>query len=554
MSLNLQEQIEVMAHLELALDPFAPAGDPILNQYLSDGVIDVISTIIKLDPSKKELFCGKTVMQGDSDYQTISMQSAEVVTVLRSDGVSSTNLYPAVRIPQTDKYESTLTDSLKYRSKKNAGWYWEGMHVKVVPAPTGYNDRAEIYFIDMVNYNINSTDHTIGVGEFRSQTNVKYQQSDNTFRCLDSSDVATPHSFEDGDKVRLFGFTEDVDGDSSYSDETTGWSSFNNTVHTIQQGSTATQGTGVFKLDNFYDEVDHQSGTVEGAKSQFPSKYEYLVVMYAAIQALRGRMAQITTELPEMFEGVATGVGLIATQISTIPEITDFISEFNLDAGVTDSAESIIDVIDVINPDTADDWKKAPKVADYFDPGTIGDAGDEWLLGGLTVPGMTEAWQNIQDFIEDDDEEMADPALKKVQTAFMGYSEGLKKQIARWNVDNDAYQGVLRHLQQDLSSKTAIYTKKGDIEQSALTATAGNIVKQYSNAIAAHQTEVQKWIGAFDAALKEVQGNVATSEKKYTWTLGRMNELKAKYAESFAKMAVGYGIPKQQGQSDRRKR
>ena len=143
---TFEEQIEGLTGLAITASS-NPTQDE-LTQFIIDGITDVTYRCIKANPSEKGNFTR------DSGLQTangLDVNSADIITVLREDGVSAGNFRPCRRIGISDQYMVTDSTSLKYASNYSPAWMLdENGKVSVFPdpAPSPAGNGYKVYYVN----------------------------------------------------------------------------------------------------------------------------------------------------------------------------------------------------------------------------------------------------------------------------------------------------------------------------------------------------------------------------------------------------------------------
>ena len=125
---DFEEQVEALTGIAIE----SSGSNPIqaeLTQFLVDGVHDVVNRMIVAKPTELPRFCNTT----DSGAGTTVAKTGQILSVMREHD-STTILRPCGRISPNDRYEATDTDSLKFRSKTNPGYYELDEVIHTVPA------------------------------------------------------------------------------------------------------------------------------------------------------------------------------------------------------------------------------------------------------------------------------------------------------------------------------------------------------------------------------------------------------------------------------------
>ena len=118
-----------------------------LSQFLVDGVLDVTEKWLMGHPEDKELFMNETSLQV---AQGADIGGADIISVVRADGVTAGNFRPCRKIHPSMQSQVTDTDSLSFASAYNPVYMVSGSNVKVFPAPSD-NSGKDSYKVLYVN-------------------------------------------------------------------------------------------------------------------------------------------------------------------------------------------------------------------------------------------------------------------------------------------------------------------------------------------------------------------------------------------------------------------
>ena len=532
--LNFKQQCE--SHTGLVFGPTGTPSQYDLTQYLRDGAIDVITTIIKLDPSKRMLFAKKQLMYNDTDDFPIN--SGEVIRVLRADGTAAANLYPASPIEIGDKYLASDPTSLSYRSKLNAGWYLEGKNLKLIPAASGVLvDSGWAYYIDWDEYQVEYDDFSIGSTTHEIQTNVVAEESNNTFTYKDASGSTTGHLFRKGNRVKLLSFTDDEnnDGDTSDGGEVAEDSLLNGVVGYIDEES-LDGGAGTFLITNLEVSYDAYDGIVEQVTPTFPKRYERLVVLFASVRALNSDLAQFRV-----------------TSIFDMPSVV-LPSEPFPEAPGMPSAEDIgavaeYDFGEYEAPGFSVTWPQ-DEVPEFFPPQIqTPTVGDDSLVDTGTE-GMDQIWETLKDYIEvEEDEEIGMLQINKIRSITTGYAETLKGRMSSWNTLFEPWKLRLDTYVKEFNANVSYLTKHVDAKSAAVLTTADQAVKTYAANVQEYASQVQGYVQQVQSCISAFGAELNRMDADYKWKTQRMLELKEEYNKAFALM-----MPKEQMQREERPR
>ena len=140
---TFQAQVEGLTSLSIGTTPTVLE----LDQFLIDGVLDVTDRWLTIHPEDRELFMNETGLQV---AQGADIGGAEIISVLRADGVAAGNFRPCRRISPAKQSQVTDTDSLSFASKYHPVYMVSGSNVKVFPIPTD-NSGKDSYKVHYVN-------------------------------------------------------------------------------------------------------------------------------------------------------------------------------------------------------------------------------------------------------------------------------------------------------------------------------------------------------------------------------------------------------------------
>ena len=144
-----------------------------LSQFLKDGVIDVTSKSIALDPKTKIEFSRESNSQSSNG---VDFDGADIIAVVRESGVA--NQWEECRfIDPSRQYKVTNTESLDYASKFNPAYtILDNGKVSVFPTPSGTNEHFKVYYV-----NNDPKDQTGNAALVHSHSDIKYFPSDKVY-------------------------------------------------------------------------------------------------------------------------------------------------------------------------------------------------------------------------------------------------------------------------------------------------------------------------------------------------------------------------------------
>ena len=134
---TFESQVEGMTSLSIAGSGTTPTQSE-LSQFLTDGAKDVINRLVSAKPEEAINF-SETLYDADNSGVPVN---GNILTVVREQDSSSV-LRSCNKINPQDRYEATNTDSLKYTSAYNPGFYV--LNGKVFTTPiSASNNRAVV--------------------------------------------------------------------------------------------------------------------------------------------------------------------------------------------------------------------------------------------------------------------------------------------------------------------------------------------------------------------------------------------------------------------------
>jgi len=119
-----------------------------LSQFLADGVLDVTSRWLATHPEDRELFMDETVLKV---AQGANIDGAEIISVVRADGVTSGDFRPCRKISPAQQTQVLDTESLSFASKYHPVYMLNTDNkVNVFPAPSDNSgkDSYKIYYVN----------------------------------------------------------------------------------------------------------------------------------------------------------------------------------------------------------------------------------------------------------------------------------------------------------------------------------------------------------------------------------------------------------------------
>ena len=119
-----------------------------LDQFIADGVLDVTDKWLIGHPQDRELFMDETDLQV---AQGANLDGADIISVVRADGVTAGNFRPCRKILQSQQSQVLDTESLAFASKYHPVYMLNSdnsVAVFPVPADNSGKDSYKIYYVN----------------------------------------------------------------------------------------------------------------------------------------------------------------------------------------------------------------------------------------------------------------------------------------------------------------------------------------------------------------------------------------------------------------------
>ena len=170
---DFQSQAMGLTGLTIDASSTAPSRAE-FSTFLNDGVIDVTNRILMLRPQDINDFTR------ESDEQTsnasLDLNGAQIISVVREDGVTSNNWRPCRKIFTAQQYVVTDVNSLHFSSKFHPA-YMVGDNgiISVFPAPGSDPNAFKVYYVN------NVPEETDGSSLDHASTGIKYFPKDKVY-------------------------------------------------------------------------------------------------------------------------------------------------------------------------------------------------------------------------------------------------------------------------------------------------------------------------------------------------------------------------------------
>ena len=139
-------EVQVEGLTGLSIDGSSSPTQDELSQFLKDGVLEVTSRIIRLNPAAQVEFARESAEQTSNGFNPGSTQ---ILSVIRENGTDG-QWYPCLLKPIQLQYKVTDKDSLYYASAFNPVYMiTQNRNVHVYPEPTaGGNDGFKVLYVN----------------------------------------------------------------------------------------------------------------------------------------------------------------------------------------------------------------------------------------------------------------------------------------------------------------------------------------------------------------------------------------------------------------------
>jgi len=142
-------EVQVEALTGLAITGSSDPTQDELSQFLKDGVLDVSNRVLRLRPQDREDFIRESAEQ--TANASLDLNGADVISVVREDGVTSNNWRPCKKISPSLQHLVTDVDSLHFSSKFYPSYMvGDNGQVSVFPVPGSDPDAFKVYYVNNV--------------------------------------------------------------------------------------------------------------------------------------------------------------------------------------------------------------------------------------------------------------------------------------------------------------------------------------------------------------------------------------------------------------------
>ena len=141
-------EVQVEGLTGLTIDTGTSPTQDELTEFLKDGVIDVSNKCIQFKPQDKDLFMNVTGIQV---AQGANIDAADIISVVRADGVTSGNFRSCRKISPSMQSRVADTESLHFASKFNPVYMINAdgtVHVFPAPSDNSGKDSYKVYYVN----------------------------------------------------------------------------------------------------------------------------------------------------------------------------------------------------------------------------------------------------------------------------------------------------------------------------------------------------------------------------------------------------------------------
>ena len=182
---TFEAQVEALTGIAISASS-NPTQDQ-LTQFLTDGVLDVTEKWLIGHPQDRELFMNETALQV---AQGADIGGADIISVLRADGVTAGNFRPCRKISPSQQSQVTDKESLSYASAYHPVYMVSGSNVKVFPAPSDNSGKDSYKVIYVNNIPKDSNRNSLGY----SDSGLGYFPADKQYLVVLYASIKSLHS------------------------------------------------------------------------------------------------------------------------------------------------------------------------------------------------------------------------------------------------------------------------------------------------------------------------------------------------------------------------
>lgn len=452
-----------------------------ISQFLSDGVKEVVNTIVSSNPDEAPNFTGETVL--NSTTPALSLPDTDyVIDVQRYSEVSGETGYRRCDrvkphlIPELDN-----TDSIYYTTTSSPVYYILNQELQILPTPTD----TSVAKVTHIQYGeIDDTAGTIG----KLEIFLEDVTSGTPATGAEFIWTSVGHGLVDGDKVVI----ENADV----------LTELEGSIQVVNQIDSDT-----FKLNGIrYDGSNVETGMdCRRVGIGFPTKFNPQVVRYASLRLLGQKAVEVRDSLPTL-------------ALPVLPVEPDAPSFTYNDVSVVDIVQPILD---------------------------IGDMADlEVAVPVYTPPVVTPDFEAVQDFITDEDPELVTAQLGKITSQLQEYNMEIQSALNEFNEENVKFQEdvqrktqnfqkdmqeAITNAQNDITVNSGNMNKELQIDLQNKTQAFQKEVQEYGSEIQRYSGLVNAYQGEVQAVVQEFTSNLQKETTDYQWIVGQIQIVKGEY-------------------------
>ena len=468
-----------------------------LDQWVRDGLTDVVRRAINKDPLKAELFAKSNLT---SSSQGVDSRYGVVIS-------ATLNNVSCDEVSYKMKAQIQDPNSVHYRTAANPCYYREAG--KVVVFPYAAVPQAE---------NITGASSVYGG--------------------LGTKFILNNHGYAEGTALYMTGMTTDESGDADpftnvsiiISDVTT-----NNFVVMIPfpDSTIGTYGSVYGFEANIIMPVE-PTGNLTSANTALENcdiHHESLVVLYMAQRCMFSGMSSISLD--------AIPMDVLPTQPSPpeSPDYTDIES-------ITFENSSMIFQEGTAGTTGADIPTTSSGVISGDNWSSMLDAvGSPTYSGPVVFPDYSAA----NDFLDDEDVELVQAKLNIIQTELQEYQGSIQEALNKFNKENVVYQSKVKATMDwyraigtkrvDSKPFSATSDRKAEVSVQANSKEAElkfqKEVQEYTSKLGKYQAEIGSWQQEVGKVLQEYSAKIQANNTDYQWYTGKYSMLRKEYLEGF---------------------
>jgi hypothetical protein len=531
---DFQSQAMGLTGLTIDASSTAPSRTE-FSQFLNDGVIDVTNKIVKLSPRDMDDFLRESAET--TSNASLDLNGAQIVTVVREDGVTSNNWRPCQKISPAQQYLVTDVNSLQFASKFFPKFMiGDNGTISVFPAPGADPNAFKVYYVN------NSPEETDGTALDHASTGIKYFPNDKVYLVVLYAGIKSLQSALSAVDISTFSLTAvppDVPSLSAISfSETNGLSitataptaislatisytdATNADASATAVGAITVATVGKADMDGNVPTYTKPSTTVTAVPPDVPT---LATVSFSETNAL-----SITASLP----GTPSDPSISSPGISTVakadisgdvptytkPGHPAQVSFSSYTSGLSETDPGTT-VVTAVPPDSITDTITDFSLAGEFDDAMAKAKAliDTATMGGDTEPESAQFWLN------DEDPEMVASTVQVASQELQRANLGLQDALQTFNTDMQKFQASgtgkfsaeVAAYQAEVGAQVQDYTQKLQQYQVELTTAYQAWAKTESDNLQVFQSDIQNELNEFNMENARYQANIQAEIAKF---------------------------------------